>query len=69
MSGGWKSGKPGSFREWMGAPLLRHGYTLFAVYHVSQPETVMEIIDDMHRAVRFVRHQARDYGVDPQRLG
>ncbi|MEK7677760.1 MAG: alpha/beta hydrolase [Verrucomicrobiota bacterium] len=70
VSGGWKSGKPGSFREWMGAPLLRHGYTLFAVYHVSQPEaTVMEIIDDMHRAVRFVRHQARDYGVDPQRLG
>lgn len=70
VSGGWKSGKPGSFGEWMAAPLLRHGYTLFAIYHVSQPDaTVMEIIDDMHRAVRFVRHHARIYGVDPQRLG
>jgi acetyl esterase/lipase len=70
VSGGWKSGEPGSFREWMGAPLLRRGYTLFAIYHVSQPDaTVMEIIEDMHRAVRFVRHHARDYGVDPQRLG
>lgn len=70
VSGGWKSGKPGSFREWMAAPLLRRGYTVFAVYHISQPQaTVMEIIEDMHRAVRFVRHHAKDYGVDPKHLG
>jgi len=70
VSGGWKSGKPGSFSQWMAAPLLFRGYTLFAVYHVSQPDaTVMQIIEDMHRAVRFVRHHAKDYGVDPQRLG
>jgi acetyl esterase/lipase len=70
VSGGWKSGNPGSFGSWMAAPLLRRGYTLFAIYHVSQPEaTVMEIIDDMHRAVRYVRHYAADYGVDPRRLG
>lgn len=69
VSGGWKSGK-GSFRPWMAAPLLRGGYTIFAVYHISQPQaTVMEINDDMHRAVRFVRHHAMEYGVDPQRLG
>ena len=70
VSGGWKSGKPGSFREWMAAPLVLRGYTLFAVYHVSQPDaTVMQIIEDMHRAVRFVRHHAKEYGVDPNRLG
>ncbi|MBN2507621.1 MAG: alpha/beta hydrolase [Verrucomicrobia bacterium] len=70
VSGSWKSGKPGSFQVWIGAPLLRRGYTLFAVYHLSQPKvSVMEIVDDMHRAVRFVRHHARDYAVDPQRLG
>ena len=70
VSGGWKSGQPGSFGNWMATPLVARGYTLFAVYHVSQPQaTVMEIIEDMHRAVRFVRHHARDYGVDPQRLG
>lgn len=70
VSGGWKSGKPGEFGNWLVAPVLRRGYTVFPIYHVSQPDaTVMEIIEDMHRAVRFVRHHAKDYGVDPQRLG
>ena len=70
VSGGWKSKKPGDFGEWMAAPLLRRGYTVFAIYHVSQPDAlVMEIIEDMHRAVRYVRRHAREYGVDPQRLG
>lgn len=70
VSGGWKSAKPGTFGGWFTAPLLRHGYTVFAVYHVSQPDaTVMETIEDMHRAVRFVRHHAAEYGVDSQRLG
>jgi acetyl esterase/lipase len=43
---------------------------VFAIYHVSQPKaSVMEIAEDMHRAVRFVRYHARAYGVDPQHLG
>ena len=70
VSGGWKSGKPGSFSEWMAAPLIRRGYTVFPIYHVSQPKaTIMDIVEDMHRAVRFVRHHAMEYGVDPNRLG
>jgi acetyl esterase/lipase len=70
VSGGWRSSKPGKFPRWMIAPALRRGYTMFAVYHVSQPKsTVMEIVDDMHRAVRFVRHHAANYGIDPARLG
>jgi acetyl esterase/lipase len=70
VSGGWKSGQPGAFGEWLVAPLLRRGYTVFPIYHVSQPDaSVMEIIEDMHRAVRFVRHHAEEYGVDSQRLG
>ena len=69
VSGGWKSGT-GSFRPWMTAPLLRSGYTVFAVYHISQPQvTVMDITEDMLRAVRYIRHHARGYGVDPARLG
>jgi acetyl esterase/lipase len=69
VSSGWKSA-PQSFQTWMGATLLRRGYTIFAVYHVSQPEaTVMEIAEDVNRAVRYVRHNARRYGVEPQRLG
>jgi acetyl esterase/lipase len=70
VSGGWKSDESGTFQPWMAAPVLRHGYTLFAVYHVSQPDaSVMEIVEDMHRAVRFVRYHAAEYGVDPDRLG
>ncbi|MCB2080847.1 MAG: alpha/beta hydrolase [Novosphingobium sp.] len=70
VSGGWKSKGPGETPTWPLAPLLRRGYTVFAVCHVSQPEaTVMEIVDDMHRALRYIRHHAADYGVDPQRLG
>ena len=69
VSGGWKSGA-GSFRPWMMAPLLRRGYTVFAVYHISQPQvTVMDIAADMQRAVRYIRHHAKEHGVDPGRLG
>ncbi len=69
VSGGWKSGT-NAFHPWMVAPLLRHGYTVFPVCHVSQPEaTVMETFDDVSRAVRFIRFHAADYGVDPARLG
>jgi len=68
-SGGWKS-EAGSFRHWIAAPILRRGYTVFAVYHIAQPKaTVMEITEEVNRAVRFIRHNAAQYGVDPQRLG
>ena len=70
VSGGWKSAKAGSVPVWMMAPVLRRGYTVFAIYHISQPDaTVMEIIEDMHRGVRFVRHHAKKYGIDPERIG
>lgn len=69
-SGGWKSPTPGSFSAWVAAPLLRRGYTVFPVYHVPQPQaTVMEIVEDVNRGVRFIRHHAREYGVNPDRLG
>lgn len=69
MSGGWKS-IPHTFRPWFVTPLLRRGYTVFAVYHISQPEaSVMETVEDVNRAVRFIRHHAADYGVDPNRIG
>jgi acetyl esterase/lipase len=69
VSGGWISGKEAIntffFRE-----LLDRGYTVFAVVHGSQPKfTIPEVLDDMHRAVRFIRFHAKEYGVDPERLG
>jgi len=69
VSGGWKSGT-NAFRPFMAAPLLRRGYTVFGVAHLSQPEaTVMEIYEDVGRAIRFIRHHAAEYEVDPNRLG
>lgn len=38
---------------------LDRGYTVFAALHGSQPKfTLPEIVEDAHRAVRFVRHSA-----------
>lgn len=51
-------------------PFLDRGYTMFAVVHGSQPRfTIPEITQDIHRAVRFIRHNAMKFGVDPDHLG
>ena len=69
VSGGWKSGS-GSVRPFLFAPFLRRGYTVFAVRHISQPECLIGgIVTDMQRSVRFIRHHAKDYGIDGNRLG
>ena len=69
VSGGWFSAheaiNPGFFM-----PLLDRGYTVFAVVHGSQPRyTIPDILKDMHRSVRYIRTHAKEYGVDPDRLG
>lgn len=68
ISGGWYSSvdiiKPEAYRAF-----LERGYTLFAVLTSSQPKyTIPEIVEDVHRAVRFIRHHAKDYRIDPDRL-
>jgi len=69
VSGGWRS-NPGFIRPGMYIPFLQHGYTVFAVVHGTQPKfTVPEIIQDVQRAVRFIRYHAKDYHIDPDRLG
>ena len=74
VSGGFKSGMDLVDSERFGAvvlkPFLDRGQTVFAVSHSAQPKfNVSEIVPDIHRAVRFIRTHARDYGVDPDRLG
>lgn len=69
VSGGWHSDHA-NIRPNFVAELLGRGYTVFAVVHGSQPRfTIPEVIEDMHRAVRFIRHHARDYGIDPTQIG
>jgi acetyl esterase/lipase len=51
-------------------PLTNRGYTAFAVVHGSQPRyTIPEIIQDMNRAVRFIRFHADEYSIDPDHIG
>jgi acetyl esterase/lipase len=69
ISGGWfsshKAVNPG-----VAAAFTGRGYTVFAVVHGSNPKyTIPEVLQDMHRAVRFIRHHAREYGIDPERIG
>lgn len=74
VNGGWLSSKstplmvtvrPDDYRVF-----LERGYTMFAVVTSSQPKfTIAEEIEDVLRAVRFVRANAARYGVQPDRLG
>jgi dipeptidyl aminopeptidase/acylaminoacyl peptidase len=50
--------------------LLKAGYVVFAVAHSSQPKyTADEIRNDIPRAVRFIRFNAKNFGIDPHRIG
>lgn len=65
VSGGFFSSRE-AINPAMYAPFLERGYTVFAVVHGSQPKfQIPEITQDIHRAVRFVRHHAARWDVDP----
>jgi acetyl esterase/lipase len=68
MSGGFFSS-----HDWINPALfavyLKRGYTVFAVVHGSQPKFIIpEAQQDLHRAVRFIRSHAAQYGIQPDRL-
>jgi acetyl esterase/lipase len=73
VSGGWYSSHAGIPAKVAGSSieeLLKRGYTVFAVVHGSQPKfTIPEVLEDMHRAVRFIHYNAKKYKVDPDKLG
>ena len=53
-----------------GPPLLAAGYTVFAMNHRAAPRFhYPAAIEDVQRAIRFVRFHARDYGIDAAHLG
>jgi acetyl esterase/lipase len=69
VSGGWYSShdaiQPAVFET-----LLARGYTVFAVVHGSQPKFhITEIIPDVHRAVRYIRHHAARWNLRTDQLG
>lgn len=69
VSGGFVSSHQ-SINPKLYQPLLDRGYTVFAVTHGSQPRFIVpEIIEDVSRAIRFVRHHADRWHVDPKKFG
>ena len=77
VSASWKSVKNATLeeeekrrRQHWAQGLLNGGYTLFLVRHSSSPRYFLpEMIPEIRRAVRFIRFRAKDYGVDPNRIG
>ena len=73
VSGGWQSSVEMGRLIVDGylSPLLNEkGFTVFAVRHGSSPRYPMSaIVSDVRRAVRFIRQNAGEYGVGPNRIG
>ncbi|MBI3862429.1 MAG: alpha/beta hydrolase [Planctomycetia bacterium] len=69
VSGAWRSSRD-SIRPVFASEYVKRGYTVFTVVHGSSPRfSLPEIVEDMHRAVRFVRSRAVHYRFDADRIG
>lgn len=71
VSGGWfSSWQPPEQRAARLGHLLGPGFTVFAVHHGSAPRfKVPEALSDVRAAVRHIKRHAKEYAVDPGRLG
>ena len=75
--GGWASGPEYSaiaLKDTAFVPLVnalaKAGYTVFAINYRTTPVfSYPEPLEDVRRAIRFVRHSASQYGIDPNRIG
>jgi acetyl esterase/lipase len=68
--GGWQIGSRLFYRHW-GPFLARHGIALFAVnYRLMKPgvRTFPSAVFDVKAAIQFVRANAAELGVDPNRI-
>ena len=71
MSGGWYSSwAPPETRARQFKDMLDAGFTLIPVYHGSAPRYhVPDAYSDVSRAVRHVKLNAANYGIDTNRIG
>ena len=70
VSGGWVSRAASTMSTESYRNYTDKGYTVFVITHCSQPRyTVPEIIAEVQRAIRFIRFNAKRYGIDPDRFG
>ena len=71
VSGNWVSSERSRARlpEWSQI-YIDNGYTVFGVMVGSQPRyTIPDEIIDLKRAVRFIRYNAKVYGIDANKIG
>lgn len=69
VSGGWVSSHD-AINPGYAKPFTDAGYTFIQVVHGATPRyKVDEIVEDIHRAVRFVRFNAKRFNIDPNRIG
>jgi acetyl esterase/lipase len=62
--------KDGDQTRLYGGALVRAGYTVFAINHRAAPRFRYPApIEDAQRAVRFIRAEAKRFGIDRDRLG
>ncbi len=68
--GGFTSGTSRNGSEAYAADFLAPaGYTCFAInYRLAPGATFADMVADVQRAIRFVRHNAKQYGIDPDKI-
>jgi acetyl esterase/lipase len=67
--GGWMGGDKSSYAK-MGQDLAGQGYVAFSInYRLAPSFHYPAQLDDVQRAVRWIRAHAADYDLDPERLG
>ena len=70
VSGGWVSFNAAALNTDNYKVFTGHGETVFLVSHGSKPRfKVPEIIDQIQHAIQYVRFNAKEFGVDPERFG
>jgi acetyl esterase/lipase len=71
VSGGWVSTySPPQQTATRFKDLLDKGFTVIALRHGSSPKYLIpDIVADVRRAVRFIRFNAKQWSIDPNRLG
>ncbi|CAN5773416.1 hypothetical protein BH11BAC4_BH11BAC4_22100 [soil metagenome] len=71
VSGNWRSDYDMAARfEDKDKIYLDKGYTVFEVLTSSQPRySIPDEVQDVKRAIRYVRFNAREFGIDPEKIG
>jgi acetyl esterase/lipase len=73
LSGAWHSGEAQVRDHFMATvfhTMTERGFTVFMVRPGSRSKfTAEEMVRNLHRGVRWIRHNAHEYGIDPDRIG